>query len=156
MINRNVDKQILALKNLIKYTDTATDESIELMSHWAKYICILAAGLLENAIKEIYSDFIISASSKPVANYATSVLTKIQNPKSSKYIEIAGKFNIIWAKELTEYLEKDGRGDAIDSIMANRHLIAHGKYSGITMTRIKEYIEKSLEVIDFIESQCNS
>ncbi len=46
--------------------------------------------------------------------------------------------------------------DAIDSIMNNRHRIAHGKHTSISVTRVREYIEKSVKVIEFIEAQCNS
>ena len=51
-------------------------------------------------------------------------------------------------------MDEEGRKDAIDSIMANRHLIAHGKNSGISLVRVKDYLEKSIEVIEFIENQC--
>jgi hypothetical protein len=51
-------------------------------------------------------------------------------------------------------LEQNKRKDAIDSIMANRHQIAHGKDVGITVARVKEYLEKVVEIVDFIEVQC--
>ena len=38
--------------------------------------------------------------------------------------------------------------------MNNRHQIVHGKQSGITIARVKQYIEKSIEVVIFIENQC--
>jgi len=44
--------------------------------------------------------------------------------------------------------------DAIDAIMANRHLIAHGKDSGISLVRVEQYLKKSIEVVEFIETQC--
>ncbi len=52
------------------------------------------------------------------------------------------------------FLADNGRKDAIDSIMSNRHLIAHGGNSGITLTRVNQYLDKCVEVIDFIETQC--
>ena len=51
-------------------------------------------------------------------------------------------------------MEDNGRKDAIDSIMSNRHLIAHGKDSTISLVRVSEYLKKSVEVVEFLEHQC--
>jgi hypothetical protein len=40
------------------------------------------------------------------------------------------------------------------TIMKNRHLIAHGKSPQITISQVKDYLTKSVEVLDFIEKQC--
>ena len=47
----------------------------------------------------------------------------------------------------------NGRKDAIDTIMANRHLIVHGKNSGITVARVSDYLDKAEEVLEFLEKQ---
>jgi len=139
----------------MKKTHQACGDDIEMQSHWAKYLCIIVAGLLENAIKAIYTDFVIQKAPRPIADYASSNLSKIQNPKSSKFIEVAKSFKLSWGDELKDFLEQEGRADAIDSIMQNRHQIAHGKSSDITIARLKEYLQKAKEVLDFIEEQCN-
>lgn len=123
-------------------------------SHWAKYLCVLSAGFLENAITEIYGDFVRGAASKPVADYAMSTLSRIQNPKTSKFIEIARSFKPSWADALESYVDSDGRREAINSIMANRHEIAHGKHPGITLVQINDYLDRAVEVIEFLEHQC--
>ncbi len=51
-------------------------------------------------------------------------------------------------------MQQNGPKEAIDSIMANRHRIAHGRDSGITVARVREYLDKSVEVVEFIEAQC--
>ena len=89
-----------------------------------------------------------------VADYVESTLSKVQNPKARKFLQIAGGFNKTWEDSLGVFLASEGRKEAIDAIMANRHLIAHGKDSGITLARIKEYLSKSVQVIEFIEEQC--
>ncbi|WP_420406149.1 HEPN domain-containing protein [Nisaea sp.] len=126
----------------------------ELRAHWAKYVCVLASGFLENAIKEIYSEYAKSSSSPATFGFVRSSLNKIQNPKKEKFIEISRAFNTDWGSELEDFLDESGRGDAINSIISNRHLIAHGRDSQITLPRIKEYITKSASVIEFIENQC--
>jgi len=129
---------------------------IEAQSHWAKYICILSSGLLENAIKELYKDFVQRSASRPVVDHVVLNLDKIQNPKSSRFVEIARSFKTKWADDLEVFVGQNGRKEAIDSIMANRHLIAHGKDSGITLARIKQYLDRSVEVIEYIENQCKN
>ncbi len=112
------------------------------------------AGFLENAISEVYSSYVQKCSNEQVANYVEAVLGRIQNPKSQKFLETARSFNRDWELKLNDYIEQNGRKDAIDSVMTNRHLIAHGKDSGITLARLDQYFKKGVEVIDYIEGQC--
>lgn len=156
MHNRELAKQLQRIHDLIKRTDEACGGNLELQSQWAKYICVLSAGFLENALKEIYIEFANKKVSQPVANFVSSKLSPIRNPKSPLFLETAAAFYSIWRDELEVYLEDNGRGAAIDSIMANRHLIVHGQYndSRISLVQIKGYLAKAIEVIDFIEQQC--
>ena len=69
---------------------------------------------------------------------------------------MAGAFKEEWRTELEQYVNDDGRSEAIDSIMRHRHLIAHGRYqeSTISLAQIKAHISKAVEVVEFIETQC--
>lgn len=154
MNNRELTRQVQTLKALIGKTEIVSGGDIEAQSHWAKYVCVLAAGFLENALAEVYADFCRRAASHAVANFASTALGRIHNPKTQAFIEVTQSFNKSWAENLEVFIRDDGRREAINSIMANRHLIAHGRDSGITMARVKEYFSKSLDVIEFIEQQC--
>ena len=125
-----------------------------MQSHWAKYLCVLAAGFLENALVELYSDFCRRAASPPVSNFSATALGRIQNPKSQAFLKVSGAFNKSWATALETFIEDDGRKEAINSIMANRHLVAHGRDSGITVARVNEYLGKAIDVLEFVEQQC--
>jgi hypothetical protein len=114
----------------------------------------LLAGFLENAIVEIYGDFAKSAASEPVTRFANVSLRRIQNPNADRFVQTASSFNDPWGATLSAFLDENGRRDAIDSIMANRHHIAHGRYSGITIARVKSFLDRSLEVLEFVEKQC--
>ncbi len=103
---------------------------------------------------EVYSRYAKASANPQVSNYVEAVLRKIQNPKSNKFLETARSFDRSWEENLLTFSEMEGRKDAIDAIMANRHLIAHGKDSGISLVRVKEYLNKSIEVVDYIECQC--
>jgi hypothetical protein len=71
---------------------------------------------------------------------------------AEKITIIARSFDVRWVSALEAYLEENGRKDAIDSIMNNRHQIAHGKDVGITIARASGYLHESIEVLEFIET----
>lgn len=151
MRNQELSRQIQKIKDLVARTSLASAGDIEIQSHWAKYICILSAGLLENALTEIYVEYAQGAASEAVAVYVRSSVSKVQNPTTQKYVEIASTFKKEWGEELLDFANKDGRKEAVDSIMSNRHKIAHGKSSDISMARVKEYLRKSIDLIEFVE-----
>jgi len=156
MQNQEVSKQIQRLRDLFTKTSEACGGNIEIQAHWAKYLCIRAAGLLENALPEIYSSFVAGAAPTPIANFAGKQLDKIQNPKTPKFIEVARSFKPVWGDELQQFVDDNGRREAIDSIMSNRHRIAHGEDSGITVVQVKGYLDKAVEVLEFVEQQCKA
>ncbi len=156
MDNRNLKIQLQRLNTLLAKVNVACGTDIEMQSHWAKYICVLCAGFLENAVYEIYGEFVRNAASKPVADYSESILSKIQNPKTDKFVDIAKSFKKDWGNSLEIFITDNGRKEAINNIMVNRHKIAHGENSDITITKINDYFTKALEVVDFIEGQCKS
>lgn len=154
MHNRELSTQLQRLHELFNKTNAACRNDFEMRSHWAKYLCVLSAGFLENSLKVIYGEFVRRTASKPVADYANSMLARTQNPNAATLIEIARRFMPDWATELEAFVDSNGRREAINSIMKNRHEIAHGKYSGITLAQIRDYLDKAVEVIDLIENQC--
>lgn len=153
MKSAGIAQQMSAIRALIKKTSVATGADLELQAHWARYACVLAAGLLENALVSFYSDFIGRNAQKPVADYATDQIAKIQNPKTSKFIEVSNSFKSSWSGDLGKFVETNGRKEAIDGIMTNRHQIVHGKDSDITVARVSAYLDKAEEVLEFIEKQ---
>ncbi len=136
MQNQEVSRQLQRLRDLFAKTSEACGGNVEMQAHWAKYLCIRAAGLLENALPEIYKSFVSSAAPAPIANFVGTQLDKLQNPKTSRFIEVARSFKPVWGDELEKFVNDGGRREAIDSIMSNRHLIAHGGDTGITLIRV--------------------
>jgi hypothetical protein len=149
-----LNRQVQRLRWLFDSTPGATADQLELQAHWGRYLCVLVAGFLEIALRDVYGAYCYQAASPAVASYAVSQLSRVQNPKAARFISTARDFRPDWSEALSEFLAENGRKEAIDSIMANRHLIAHGRDSGITLARTREYLGKSIEVIEFIERQC--
>ena len=83
------------------------------------------------------------------------MLERIQNPKAEKFVETAGAFKKAWGEELSLFFKENAEvKEAIDSIMANRHRIAHGKNTSVSLAMVKEYLKNSVKALDFIERQC--
>lgn len=148
-------KESEKILSLIEIAEATFEEDDEMRSHLAKYICILCSGFLENAIHYIYSDYVKNeTSSATVISYTTLTINRIQNPNSEKFREIAKSFNVDWETPLRDFLQSEERSTAINYIIRDRHKIAHGKDSDITLTRIREYHNKTVDVIKFVEAQC--
>jgi hypothetical protein len=152
--NSELSRKFQAIKNLFQQADDACGEDIEMMSHWARYLCVLSAGFLENALGVLYIDVCRREASENVARFAIGTLKKISNPKTRRFLDVAGEFRKEWREQLQMFVDEDGRAEAIDSIMTNRHLIAHGQRSDISLARVKDYLLKSARVVEFIEEQC--
>lgn len=151
-----LNRQAAALRQLIKRAghDPST-RALEMQGHWARYICVLSAGYVENSVRDIYSQYVHKNSySSPVIRYATKQLDGVQNPRPDKLVKIAASFDPSWGRDLEAYLNQSFRSDAINSIMSNRHLIAHGRNSNITVGQINLYFGKVIEVAEFMEFQC--
>lgn len=124
----------------------------EMLSHWAKYICILTSGFIENAIRYYLSEFAVQKAHSNVANYVANDLDGFQNPNMDKILNVVGAFSKEWREELAAFVEGE-RKDAIDSIVSNRHSLAHGRSIGLTFSRMQQYFKKVQEVVDFIGQQ---
>jgi hypothetical protein len=123
--------------------------------HWGRYVCVLLAGFLENALQEIYTEYARGVSDGNVANYVSSQIGyTVGTPSADNFIRTAGSFSAAWAESLRLFIREDGRGDAINVIRRNRNQITHGGQSTISPAQIVEYLPKCVEVVEFIEDQC--
>ena len=150
-------RQHAILKGLIRRAghDPSTRD-LEMLAHWGRYLCVLTAGFAENVIRFVYIRFVTATSNPQTARYAQRQLQDVQNPRAARFTEIAGSFDATWATTLEVFLDDNFRKDAINSIMTNRHLIAHGKNSDITIARVDQYLARIVEVADFLEMQCGA
>ena len=149
-------RQASALRTLIKRVghDPST-RALEMQGHWARYICVLTSGYVENTVREVYGQYVRKNSySEPVIRYTTKQLEGVQNPRPDKLINIASGFDPSWGRALEAYLADDFRSEAVSAIMSNRNLIAHGRSSNITVGQVSLYLGKIVEVAEFMEAQC--
>jgi hypothetical protein len=132
---------------------SSVSEDMELQAHWARYLCVLVSGYLEVSIRAAYRQYTKKKAAPFVANFVEGCLERFQNPNMTKIVQLTGAFNSEWAERLRSATDGE-RKDAVDSVVANRHLIAHGKSVGITYSRIKQYYLCVKSVVTLIEDMC--
>jgi len=125
----------------------------ETQSHWSRYLCVLVSGFLENSVRITYTEYARSRSDPSVADFVESRLRQFQNPKMGTIVDLAGGFSQEWRKRL-ESDTKGRLGESVNSIVDNRHKIAHGESVGLTLHTLKQYYEDALKVVDLVRQQC--
>jgi RiboL-PSP-HEPN len=149
MKNLSVFKEKQRLDNTFKLRSDFLEDP-ELQAHWARYLCVLTSGFLESSIRHLLGDYSRKQASPSISNFVEYHLNSFQNPKSEKILELLKVFNPSWETLLRQHMEGE-RKDAVDSIVNNRHQIAHGRNAGISYVTMKRYYEKSSEVIEFLD-----
>lgn len=128
-------------------------QDLQLQADLARYLCVLIAGLLEQASRHIYGEYATRKAHPNVSRYVERDLESFMNPKAERLRQLAGDFNAAWRTDLEMFLGTE-RKDAVDSVVANRHLIAHGRDVGLTYTRIMGYYKHVVDVVEYLEAQC--
>ncbi len=119
----------------------------------SRYLCVLVSGFMEQATRHIYGECARVRSSPQVARYVERQLDGFMNANASKLCQITGAFDGKWGQDLEYYLAGQ-RKDALDSIIANRHQIAHGRDVGLTYIRMKSYYGEVKGIVAYLEAQC--
>jgi hypothetical protein len=155
MRNLELRRQLDALNALIAKSEDF-GEDLELLGHWGRYLCVLAAGFLENALRELFANHVRQRADPQIARFAQKALERLTNPKADKFVTTAERFDPAWGRVLKDYLaEDDGRRkNAIDSLMANRNVIAHGRGAGISVSRVRAYLKDSVQVLGEPRRDC--
>lgn len=124
------------LDDTFRRTRAITDA--ELLSDSAKYLCVLVSGYLEQAIIEILLQHVRRSANATIQRHLERDLRRQANFKTGKILSLFGSFSPAWEEDLATFIV-DEKKAAIDSIVSLRHTIAHGRHSGITITRVREY-----------------
>ena len=127
-------------------------------SEWSKYLCVLASGFVEESLRVLLEEYARQRSAPYIQNFVRKQVGIVTNCKTSRILEILSKFSQHWADSFNEQIKAqspitDEIKNSIDSVIANRHDIAHGRNVGITYARISAYysnIKKAIDILDGI------
>lgn len=132
---------------------SALSGDLELQAHFACYLCVLVSGYLETAIAKIYSDYAERKGHPNLATYVNRQMTRFQNPNMTKVLAVVRDFNPAWAEDLKASTQGEIK-DSVDSVVANRHRIAHGESVGVSLVYARQYYRGAVRLIDLIAEQC--
>jgi len=125
----------------------------ELLSIWAKYLCVQTSGFIETSLRSILIQYTKRRSSPEVFNYVESMMSKITNLNEEKITSLLSSFSSEWGTSFREKRSEEQKA-AIDSVVANRHHIVHGRSVGITIARMKSYYSEVVKLIAIIDEEC--
>lgn len=130
----------------------ASDPSIsdELRSDLARHLCVLVSGYLEESLRVLLSTYAGRCSNAKVSTFVDASIRTVTNLKVGRIRDILRSFDCNWGEKFSDKLE-DAQKDAIDSVVANRHLIAHGKNTGISLATVSGYWKKIQRVVQMLE-----
>jgi hypothetical protein len=126
--------------------------SVEPLSHWSRYLCVLVSGWLEVSVKEIYRQYIMKRASAELQRYALRKL-KMRSAYMKNIVSLTSEFSV----ELSELIQSETDGAieaAVNTIVDNRHKIAHGGTCDISFVRLKAYYLEAIKAVEILEKHC--
>jgi len=145
---QRIDNSFSKISNI---SDPATQ------SEWARYLCVLVSGFIEQSLRVLLTEYSDRNSAPYVRNFISEEIRRLTNCKTSKIEEILRKFHSRWAEDFTTQISDAGVSeneikDSIDSVVAIRHAIAHGKNTGISYITISKYYSNAKAAVNILES----
>lgn len=135
----------------IKYLISLCEQTEgEVQGHLSKHICVLASGMIENTVRECLTRFAYKRSEFNVQRYVESSLEGFQNPKWENITKLIGRFDEEWPEQLFQKIGEPAK-DAINSVVANRHNIAHGRQGGPSLAVMKNYFKEIERFLNALE-----
>jgi len=149
---QEIDAQRKRIDALFEKTRELSSDP-ELLSHWAKYLCVLVCGFLENSVELCLAEYCRRRGDENINNFVSAELRSFQNPRMGKILDLFGSFSKTWAEEMKN--DVSGQiSDAVNSIVANRHLIAHGGTSQLSMSSLRAYYSDVLRAVEVMRRIC--
>ena len=126
---------------------------LELSSDLARYLCVLVAGFLEQAVIEIALEHVRKHSHISIQRHVENRLRRFTSANTQNVIDLLGGFDPDWRIDLEAYLV-DEHKDAINSVVNLRHTIAHGRYTGTTLAGVQNYYKVVKRVVQHCTDLC--
>jgi hypothetical protein len=125
----------------------------ELLSDFARYLCVLVSGFLEQAVIEVALEHVRTHSDASVHKHVEQHLRRFTTANPQRIIDLLGGFDSTWRTDLEKYLVDEYK-DAVSSVVDLRQSISHGRSVGVTMARIQEYYARVKQVVEHIANLC--
>ena len=134
---------------------SGTVSDIETSAHWAKYVCVLVSGFIEQAVKEVLIEHAVLSSAPRIANYVEKSWPISKNMFCQSIHDIVAQFDAKWSDDFDEWVKVGERKKEINEIVSWRNNIAHGKESStnnVTIGSVSTKFVAACELVDFLET----
>lgn len=152
-MHRDIERRRTRLDVVFTKVGSLTGD-LELQAHFSRYLCVLVSGFLETSIRTILSQYASDKSAPNIARFVDGQLKSFQNPRMSNIVNLTRAFSEQWADQIDASTQGELK-DAVDSIVANRHLIAHGEDVGISYVSVKDFYGRVVRVLEILDKHCN-
>ena len=132
------------LFNQIDRLGHSSSPDLEAVSSLTKYACVRVAGLIERSLNLTLAEYANQKGHPNLANFVSSQLRSFMNPKAGKVEDLLRSFNTNWCDNLQSHVDYEQLKGSLNSLMTERHAIAHGQDSTITVSRLKQYYKDAL------------
>jgi hypothetical protein len=148
---------VASLKQRLDVTferSTSVGEDPEVLSDFARYLCVLVSGFLEQSIVELILEYVRRRSDLTVQRHIEAQLRRqFTNAKCQRLIELMSTFDPAWRSDLEAFLIDEYK-DAVNGVVDLRNSISHGRSVGVTMHRIRNYYDRVAKVVDHVADLC--
>lgn len=151
-MNPSVHQHKQALDALFEKIDAVDD--LELQGQWARYLCVRTSGFIEEAVRIILSEYADKRAGDAVARYVAARLDRFTTANKNNIGEELTRFNPEWATRFNTHVVDNLQG-SLNSVISNRHRIAHGRDVGLSYARMKDYYEDVVEVVALLDDICD-
>lgn len=139
------------LEGLAQKTPPEPDEQAD----WAKYLSVLVSGYLEQAFKEILLEFADQHDANRLQSYIEATWPESRNMKTANIKDILNSFDHSWGTSFDQWIAAgDQYKSEINSLIASRNDIAHGKEANttnVTLRSTRNRLRIALELVEFLE-----
>jgi len=125
--------------------------SPQLDSYLAQFLSVKLCGLYEESIEQMVRDRAQRTGDAAIAAYVSWAADKLfKNPDYSTIKGMIGTLDSQKAKQLDTRFTSD-KQLALNSIVTNRHSVAHGKPANVTMRDVVGFFRKSRHIVPVLE-----
>src|SRR5688572_25909561 len=78
---------------------------MNMQGEWAKYLCVLASGYLENSLRILISEYMSKNSSPKVQRFNESQIFSLTNCKHGKIVKVLEQFDVNWSAAYISQIE---------------------------------------------------
>ena len=143
---RLIENRVTRLCGLIRKID---DDEIK--AELTQHLCVLTSGLLEVCCRDILEKYSKVRCSPQVLRHITKSISGFQNANAQKIFDLFSSFDpVVTADWQRNLLEEETEG--INSIVTNRHQIAHGRSIGLSFDVLYRYYKSALSALQKLEA----